>query len=275
MTPTSALEFRSATAAVGGRVLWADLDLRVEPGEFVAVLGPNGAGKSSLFRAVLGQLALAAGSVSVLGHPAGRGSSDIGYVPQQKLFDRGTALRARDLVALGRDGQRLGPGRPTAARREAVLAALEQTGMRRAADTPVGLLSGGEQQRVRIAQALVSSPRLLLADEPLLSLDLQHQRAVSDAIDEHRRSAHAGVVFITHDINPILGMVDRVLYLTAGGHVVGRPEEVFQSDVLTRLYGTEVDVLDVRGRIVVVGPPAEAAGHGEHGHGHAAREGSV
>ncbi|BDZ45342.1 hypothetical protein GCM10025866_12510 [Naasia aerilata] len=197
----------------------------------------------------------------MLGQPAGTGSADIGYVPQQKLFDRGTALRARDLVALGRDGQRYGPGRPTAARRQAVLAALEHTGMRRAADTPVGLLSGGEQQRVRIAQALVSSPRLLLADEPLLSLDLQHQRAVSDAIDEHRSSAQAGVVFITHDINPILGMVDRVLYLTASGHVIGRPDEVFRSEVLSRLYGTEVDVLDIRGRIVVVGPPAESAGH--------------
>jgi zinc/manganese transport system ATP-binding protein len=119
---------------------------------------------------------------------------------------------------------------------------------------------------VRIAQALAGSPRLLLCDEPLLSLDLQHQRAVSDAIDEHRRSAGAGVVFITHDINPLLGLVDRVLYLTSGGHVVGRPEDVFRSEVLTRLYGTEVDVLELRGRIVVVGPPSETAGHG-HTHG--------
>jgi zinc/manganese transport system ATP-binding protein len=272
MSPASALEFRGATARVGSRVLWADLDLRVEPGELVAVLGPNGAGKSSLFRAILGQLPLAGGSVSVLGRPAGKGSPDIGYVPQQKLFDRGAPLRARDLVALGMDGHRLGPGRPMARRREAVARALELTGMHRHADSPVGLLSGGEQQRVRIAQALAASPRLLLADEPLLSLDLQHQRVVSDAIDEHRRSTGAGVVFITHDINPVLGLVDRVLYVTAAGHVVGRPDEVFRTEVLSRLYGTEVDVLDVRGRIVVVGPPSESGGHShahDHGHGEA------
>jgi zinc/manganese transport system ATP-binding protein len=266
--PASALEFRAATATAAGRVLWADLDLRVEPGEFLAVLGPNGAGKTSLFRAVLGQLPLASGSVSVLGRPAGRGSPHIGYVPQQKLFDRSTALRARDLVALGMDGHRYGPGLPSRARRAMVDRALERTGMLRHAASPVGLLSGGEQQRVRIAQALAPSPRLLLCDEPLLSLDLQHQRAVSDAIDQHRREASAGVVFITHDINPVLGLVDRVLYLTAGGHVLGRPDEVFRSDVLSRLYGTDVDVMDVRGRIVVVGPPAESAGHG-----HATQEG--
>ncbi|MFD1715114.1 metal ABC transporter ATP-binding protein [Amnibacterium flavum] len=246
-----------AGITLGGRALWTGLDLDVRPGEFVAVLGPNGAGKSSLLRVLLGRLALSSGTASVLDAAPGRAGDRIGYVPQQQLFDRGSPLRARDLVGLGFDGTRL--GLPLARRRRdlAIDEALDLVGAGGYSRRPVGSLSGGEQQRLRIAQALVSSPRLLLADEPLLSLDLGHQRAVLDAIDAYRRSADAGVVLVTHDINPLLRMVDRVLYLAPGGHRVGATGEVLTGDVLTELYGVHVDVVDIHGRLVVVASDEE------------------
>ncbi|HEY8590312.1 MAG TPA: metal ABC transporter ATP-binding protein [Naasia sp.] len=250
-----ALELTGAGITLGGRTLWSGLDLRLVPGELVAVLGPNGAGKSSLLRAVLGQLPLTDGSVRVAGSP--KAGHRIGYVPQQKLFERGAPLRARDLVAFGLDGDRYGLPIPSAARTRRIDEALAQVGAESYAGRPVGLLSGGEQQRLRIAQALVGRPALLLADEPLLSLDLAHQRAVLDALDAYRRGADAGVLLVTHDVNPLLGMVDRVLYLAPAGHRLGTPDEVFTGEVLTRLYGVHVDVLDVHGRVVVVAGGAE------------------
>ncbi len=232
--------------------------LEVAPHEILAVLGPNGAGKSSLLRAVLGTLPLAAGTIDVLGGPPGSSGGRIGYVPQQKMFDRGTPMRARDLVALGYDGTRPGIALARSARRHAVDSALRRVGADSYASRPVGLLSGGEQQRLRIAQAVVSSPALLLCDEPLLSLDLGHQRVVLDAIDDYRRSTGAGVLLVTHDVNPLLRMVDRVLYIAPAGHRIGPPAEVLTGPVLSELYGLHVDVLDVHGRVVVVAGDSHA-----------------
>jgi zinc/manganese transport system ATP-binding protein len=242
------------------------LSLEIAPGEFVAVLGPNGAGKTSLLTVLLGQRRLSAGTVTVRGRPPRRGSAAIGYVPRQKAFDPDLPLRGRDLVRLGLDGHRWGSGWPSRAARarlEQVIAAVGATGY---ADAPVGLLSGGEHQRLRIAQALLGDPALLLCDEPLLSLDLHHQRAVADLIDARRRAAGTAVVFVTHEVNPILPMVDRVLYLAGGRWAAGPPEEVLTSPTLSALYGGEVDVIRVRGRIVVVGAPDAA--HGEPGADH-------
>ncbi|WP_369135094.1 metal ABC transporter ATP-binding protein [Modestobacter sp. I12A-02662] len=263
-----ALSLRDARMSFGDRVLWSGLDLELQPGEFLAVLGPNGVGKSTLLKAVLGQQPLAAGQLLVGGRPPGRGSATVGYVPQQKSMDAATPLRARDLVALGLDGHRWGvPRRSTDARRR-VDEALEAVGATGYADAPIGLLSGGEQQRVRIAQALATDPTLLLCDEPLLSLDLRHQRAVSAMIDRRRREHDTAVVFVTHEINPVLDLVDRVLYIAGGRHRVGTPAEVLTSATLSELYRTPVDVLDVRGRIVVVGTQEEPGGcehHEQHG----------
>ncbi|WP_251857016.1 metal ABC transporter ATP-binding protein [Herbiconiux sp. L3-i23] len=250
------VSLRGASAAVGGRTLWSGLDLELHPGELVAVLGPNGAGKSSLIRALLGQLPLS-GDVRVLGAAPGRRGARIGYVPQQKLFDRGVSVRANDLVGFGLDGNLYGPPLPRRPRSAAIAAALDAVGAGGYRRQAVGTLSGGEQQRLRIAQALVSSPRLLLADEPLLSLDLAHQRAVLDAIDGYRIREKAAVLLVTHDINPLLRMVDRVLYLAPGGHRIGPVAEVLTGDVLSELYGVHVDVLDVHGRILVVADDGE------------------
>jgi zinc/manganese transport system ATP-binding protein len=250
------------TLRVGGRELFSSLDFALEEGEFLAVLGPNGAGKTSLIRILLGLLRPSSGSVKVDGRPPSRSRSVVGYVPQQRAFDRDLPLRGRDLVRLGLDGDRWGGFRLSEDRRNRLDTALAEVGASTYAEKPIGLLSGGEQQRLRIAQALVSDPKLLLVDEPLLSLDLASQRTVVDLLDAHRREARTPVVFVTHDINPVLRVVDKVLYLTGTSWASGPVDEVMRSETLSRLYRTEIDVIRVRDQIVVVGAPHDD--HHEH-----------
>ncbi|MDG3009921.1 metal ABC transporter ATP-binding protein [Rhodococcus sp. D2-41] len=249
-----AIALADATLSYGPRTLWSGLTVNVRPGEFLAVLGPNGAGKTSLLKVLLGVQSLSSGTVTVAGSPARTGNPRVGYIPQQKTLEAGITMRGRDLVGLGVDGHRWGPGLAGRRRRRAAVdAAVKAVGAERYADAPVGLLSGGEQQRLRVAQALAGDPAVLLCDEPLLSLDMANQQRVARLIDERRRSADTAVLFVTHEINPILPMVDRVLYLVDGRFRIGTPDEVMTSEVLSELYRTEVDVLRVRGRLVVVG----------------------
>ena len=249
----------------GDRTLFEGLSFELERGELLAVLGPNGTGKTSLIRILLGLLQPTAGSVVIEGCPPQERCHRIGYVPQQRVFDRDIVLRGRDLVRLGLDGQRWGFGRFRPEDRARVAASLDEVGAY--ADAPIGRLSGGEQQRVRIAQSIVGDPAILLCDEPLLSLDLAHQRSVSELINEQRNRLGTAVVFVTHDVNPVLHTVDRVLYLAPGSWAIGTPDEVLTSGTLSRLYGTDVDVLNVRGRVVVVGTPDDQhVHHVENGH---------
>jgi zinc/manganese transport system ATP-binding protein len=259
------LEFEGGALGFGDRTLWSGLDLSVQPGEFLAVLGPNGSGKTSFLKTILGQQQLDTGSVKLGGVPIRRGNRRIGYVPQQKLVPAGVPLRGRDLVTLGVNGHRFGVPVASRAVRQRVDTLLESVGATSYADKPIGDLSGGEQQRLRVGQALADDPVLLLCDEPLLSLDLQHQRGVSELIDRRRRDHNTAVVFVTHDINPVLGMVDRILYLAEGQFRVGTPDEVLRSDVLSDLYGTPVDVIQSHGRVIVAGIPD---GHTHDSHHH-------
>ena len=197
--------------------------------------------------------------------PARRRSQHIGYVPQQRRPDPLTPLRARDFVAQGLDGHRWGTGWPSASRRRKVLAALAAVGAEAYADAPIGVLSGGEQQRVRIAQALVADPPVLLCDEPLLSLDLASQRTVTALVDQARRERGAAVVFVTHEVNPVLPFVDRVLYLAGGRFRMGTVDEVLNSATLSELFGAPIDVVRVGGRILVAGIP-DTPEHAHHDH---------
>jgi zinc/manganese transport system ATP-binding protein len=265
---------RGATITRGSRTLWEDLDLTLSPGEFVAVLGPNGVGKTTLLKVLLGLIALTAGEVRVHDAQPRRGNPRVGYIPQQQAFDRHLPIRGRDLVRFGADGHRWGMplGRKTYRQRvDEVIAAVSATSY---ADAPIGMLSGGEQQRLRIAQALLGDPYLLLCDEPLLALDLASQRAVTDLIDARRRSSGTPVVFVTHDVNPVLPFVDRILYLAGGRWAIGPPAEVLTTERLSDLYGIGVEVLKVRDRYIVVSAEdelvSEPGGHAHHhpGHGH-------
>lgn len=262
------LSMHDATLGFGDRTLWSGLDLDVHAGEFIAVLGANGSGKTSLLKVILGQQRLLTGSIDFLGEPVHRGNRRIGYIPQQRLADDGTPLRARDLVGLGVDGHRWGVPWPSKRRKQRIDALLDAVGASAYAKVPIATLSGGEQQRLRVGQALAGDPRLLLCDEPLLSLDLTHQRAVSELIDRHRRERQLGVLFVTHDVNPVLDLVDRVLYLAGGKFRIGTPDQVLRSEVLSELYGSPVDVIRTRGRIVVVGTSDAPGGHPDGPHAH-------
>ncbi len=266
--PREALVLAGAEARRGGRVVWSEVDLRVGRGEFIAVLGPNGAGKSTLLDVVLGLQPLSAGSASVLGQPAGRLRSAIGYLPQRRSFDSSTRIRSRDVVGLGLDGDRWGLPVPrwlsssAAAARRRVDEVLGLVGAAPHAERPIGELSGGEQQRLLIAQALARRPEMLLLDEPLDSLDLPHQRVVAALVERICRSEGVTVLLVAHDVNPILPYLDRVVYLAGERGVEGRPREVITSQTLSRLYGTPIEVLETSdGRLVVVGTPEPPAIH--------------
>jgi zinc/manganese transport system ATP-binding protein len=266
------VELRQAAVTLGGRTLWDQLDLTLARGEFLAVLGPNGVGKTTLLKVLLGLVPLSAGTVRVNGEPPRRGNPTLGYIPQQQAFDRQLPIRARDLVRFGVDGHRWGVGLRSGTARRRVREVMDAVGATAYADAPVGLLSGGEQQRLRIAQALLGDPTVLLCDEPLLALDLASQQAVTRLIDERRRSAGTPVVFVTHEVNPVLPYVDRILYLVRGKWAIGPPPEILTSARLTDLYGIAVDVIKVRDRYIVVSADDELAtepgGHAHHGPGH-------
>ncbi|GAA0637027.1 metal ABC transporter ATP-binding protein [Sporichthya brevicatena] len=249
---TSVLSLRDASLHFGERHLWEHLDLELVPGEFLAVLGPNGAGKTSLLRVVLGLTPLTAGEVRIAGEPVRRGHRAVGYVPQQNALSAAAGLRPRDLVRLGIDGHRWGFGGAarTRAKVDELLAAVGATSY---ADAPLGLLSGGEQQRVRIAQALATDPQLLLCDEPLLSLDIAHQQGVVALLDARRRRHGTAIVMVTHEINPILPYVDRVLFVAPHGVRLGTPSEILTSAVLTELYRTPVEVVRTAHGIAILG----------------------
>lgn len=267
--PNEVVSLRDARLAFGDRVLWDQLDLQVTAGEFIAILGPNGTGKTSLLKVLLGQLPLSAGTALVDGRPIAKGSDRIGYVPQHRSMDRGLSVRGRDLVGLGVDGHRWGVTSPRASgrahRRDAVERALEQVNAEHLGGVPVGVMSGGELQRVRVAQALASDPLLLLCDEPLLNLDPANARLVSALIDRRRRESATAVLFVTHEVNPVLPYIDRVLYLVDGRFRVGAVAEVMTSETLSELYRADIQVVKVNDRYVVVG---EHLDHSEHQVGH-------
>jgi zinc/manganese transport system ATP-binding protein len=278
---TAAIELRDAHASLGGREVWSGVDLLVRPGEFVAVLGPNGSGKSTLLKAILGLIETAPGTVSVLGGPAGAANRQIGYLPQRHGYDSSLPIRGVDLVRLGLDGSSWGVPLPVggawleglgrgAARRRArdrVREAIELVGASAYADRPLGELSGGEQQRVLIAQALVRRPRILMLDEPLDSLDLPNQAAVTALVQRICRTENVAVLLVAHDVNPLLSYLDQVIYLAGGRALQGSVQEVITGPRLSELYGVPIEVLRTRdGRLVVVGQPEAPHVHGpRHG----------
>jgi len=271
-TTTAAVVLSDAAVQVGGHTVWRQVSLTVQPGELVAVLGPNGSGKSTLVKALLGLLPLSAGSASVLGRPPGAARAQIGYLPQRHGFDQNARVRGVDLVRLGLDGARFGIPLPwlhssrIATRRVAEV--VDRCGASAFARKSIGELSGGEQQRLLIAQALVRGPRLLLLDEPLDSLDLPNQAAVAELVRRICEEEGVAVMLVTHDVNPIIPFLDRVIYIAAGTAVEGTPDEVVSSETLSRLYQAPIEVLQASdGRLVVVGQPEAPFVHGHRHRG--------
>ena len=259
-----AIVARDLAAAYGGRTVWSQADFSIQPGSFTAVLGPNGGGKSTLIRMILGLLRPSHGLLEVLGAKPHRGNSLIGYIPQRATFDPELSIRGRDFVNLGIDGHRWGVRLPGAGTAGAALAAIRSVGADSYADRPIGQLSGGEQQRLLLAQALVGNPRLLLMDEPLSQLDVRNQSVIVQLIGDLKRERELTVLLIAHDVNPLLPHIDHVVYVAHGNVAMGTPEEIITSEALSQIYSTPVEVLkDSRGRVFVVGLEEEVS----HPHG--------
>jgi zinc/manganese transport system ATP-binding protein len=261
---TDLLRLENVTVRLGGREVLKDVSFGIRPGEFTGLIGPNGAGKTTLLRVILGLQPVTSGEVLLDGEPRPHRDSSIGYVPQKLAIDPDVPLRVRDVVSLGLDGNKFGIRLPSRARRERVSDMLTAVGAQRYADARVGELSGGEQQRVMIAHALISKPRLLLLDEPLANLDISSEQGIVSVLARLARAEHVAVLLSAHDMNPLMPVMDRIVYVAAGRVAVGDADEVVQSEVLSRLYGQHVDVIRVHGRILVVAAPegvdaAEAA----------------
>ena len=221
--------------------LWSGLSLDIQPGDFIALLGPNGVGKSTLLGTILGTRQLTGGRVNV--------NARVGVIPPQRMFPAELPMRARDLVSLALAHGVIRNRQADRARVDELLAAVGATGI---ANRRVGHLSGGQQQLVRQAQALAQDPELILADEPLLSLDPARQQATVAHLQRLRKERDTSIVFVTHSINPVLDVVDHVLYLAPQGHVFGTVDEVMRSEVLSELYGAEVKVVEIDGRMLVI-----------------------
>jgi zinc/manganese transport system ATP-binding protein len=260
-----AVRMRGASAVVGGKTVWSNVSLDVAAGQFAAVLGPNGCGKSTLLKVLLG-LTPSHGIVEVLGARPGRRNNRIGNLPQRRGFDASVPIRGIDVVSLGLDGARWGTPVPWLTRlvaprrftdrRRRLQQALELVGATDYARRPIGRCSGGEQQRLLIAQALIRQPDLLLLDEPLDSLDVPNQAGISALLGDICRRQRVAVVMVAHDVNPILPYLDRVIYIAGGSAVSGTPQDVITADQLSALYGIPIEVLhDRTGRLFVVGQP--------------------
>jgi len=267
----SLLRLDQVALQLGGHSVLRDVSFTVQPGEFIGVIGTNGAGKTTLLRVILGLLRPTSGTVQVFGRSSHRGNPAVGYVPQKQQFDPETPLRGRDLVALGIDGHRWGIPWPSSARRSRVDAALRAVDAYAYANAPIGRLSGGEQQRLLIAQALLATPRILLLDEPLANLDLRSASEVVKLVARIGREQQVTVLLVAHDMNPLISVMDRVLYLAQGRSAIGTVEDVVRPEVLSALYGYPVEVLRVHGRILVVAG-TEVLGGGleqdQHAHDH-------
>ena len=254
---------------LGNRDVLRDVGFRLATGELTGLIGSNGAGKTTLFRVILGLQRATRGTVRVDGRPRSRRNPLIGYVPQKFVLDPDAPIRARDLVALGVDGHRFGVVRRGAQRRAVVEEMLAAVGAEAFASARVGLLSGGEQQRVLIAHALASRPRLLLMDEPLANLDLSSAHDVVALLARIAREHDISVLISAHEMNPLLPVIDRIVYLAEGRAAIGPVDEVVRGDVLSRLYGHHVDVLRVHGRVLVVAggvDPGQDPDAGDAGH---------
>jgi zinc/manganese transport system ATP-binding protein len=253
MSSEPVIQIKDLHMEFGGRMILDCINMTINKGEFIAMLGSNGAGKSTLLKLLLGLYKPTSGTIEILGKEPKRGNNEIGYAPQHRTLEADLALRARDVVGFGLDGNKWGIGLPNKDRTKKVNNALEEVDMLRLSEMPVGKLSGGEQQRLLIAQALLTNPKILFLDEPLSNLDITHAQAIVSLLTKIARSRNITVLLVTHDVNPLLSTIDRVVYVANGHGAIGKPEDVITTMKLTELYGSPVEVIHTQGRVFVIG----------------------
>ena len=257
MTP--ALQISDLTITLGGNTILSGVSATIDEGEFIGIFGPNGAGKTTLVRAIIGTLPPTRGKITVLGLPSGQAGRQIGYMPQGHAGFDSTALSARALVEAACGGDQWGIPWTSKKSRLEVDRVLEVTEAARYASRPFSVLSGGERQRVMLAQALLGNPRILVLDEPLASLDPKNQALLIECVARVKRLTHTTILFVAHDMNPLMRVMDRVLYLAGGGAVLGKLDDVVTSASLSKLYGFEIEVVRVENRVFVISADGNVA----------------
>ncbi len=268
---TAVVEFDRATIGIGGHSVLRDVSFAIRTGEFIGVLGPNGAGKTTLMRSILGLLPPSAGTLRVFGRAPQRGDRSIGYLPQVRTVLPDLRVRGLDFIGSSLNGDRWGLPSLSADERGMIEQTLQAVGAGELARRPLSEMSGGERQRLLLAQALIGDPKLLLLDEPLISLDARHQEVAIDVVRSVCRERGITVLFSAHELNQLLGTLDRVLYLGNGQAVLGTVNEVITAPVLSQLYGTDIQVVRAEGNIFVMsrGRDIEVTDHQhDHGEGH-------
>ena len=263
----SVIELDHVTLSLGGRAVLRDVSCAIAPGEFIGVLGPNGAGKTTLLRAILGLIRPEAGHIAVFGRTPQRGDAAIGYLPQVRTLLPDLRVRGMDFIASSLRGECWGLPLRSAAPRKAVEETLAAIGARELAERPLAEMSSGERQRLLLAQALLGEPKLLLLDEPLISLDQRHQESVVELVRRFARQRGITVLFSAHELNQLIGALDRVLYLGNGQAALGTVAEVMTAPVLSRLYDTNIEVVHAHGNIFVLSRGHNVE-HSDHLHDH-------
>jgi zinc/manganese transport system ATP-binding protein len=265
----AALQISNLSLTLGDNTILHDVSAEIAAGEFVGLFGPNGAGKTTLVRAIVNTLRPTAGAITIFGEAPGKASHAIGYMPQSNAGLELTALSARAILEAVAQGEKWGVPWTTRAMRAEVVRVLTLVGATAYADRPFTQLSGGERQRVMLAQALLGAPKILVLDEPLASLDPRNQALLIDCVADVQKRTGATVLFVAHDMNPLLHVMDRVLYIAGGSAILGKVDEVVNSESLTRLYGFPIEVVRAGERVFVVsreGNVAELACHDGHNH---------
>jgi zinc/manganese transport system ATP-binding protein len=247
---------RNLSAGYKDRLIWSEANFSVKPGEFIGLLGPNGAGKTTLFRMLLGLIKPIAGEIKILGKVPSQGNPKIGYIPQRRVQDSESKLIALEYVRLAASGTSWGFSLPkkTSQERAQALEVLKRVDGLELADRPLSELSGGEMQRVFLAQALVSKPDLLLLDEPLANMDIRRSTQLIRLVHAIAKQDNIGVVLIAHDINPLLPVIDRIIYIANGQVASGKLDQIVNNETLSKLYDAPIEVLkDSKGRLAVLG----------------------
>jgi zinc/manganese transport system ATP-binding protein len=240
-------------AGYRNNTVWRDASFTINRGEFVAIIGPNGAGKTTLFRLLLGLQPPLSGTIRVFDVQPRRGNPQIGYVPQRHGIDSEMNIESLELVRLAFSGKQWGFS-ISKKDRNAASEALNAVGSSTLAHRPLNALSGGELQRIFLAEALVSNPELLLLDEPLSNLDMRREKDLLQLVNNVVRSRNVTALLIAHNINPLLPFLDKVVFVANGRVATGDPEKVLTSEALTALYGSPIEVLhDSKGNVAIIG----------------------
>ena len=261
---SAAIQISDLTVLLGGKTILSGVTAEIQTGEFIGIFGPNGAGKTTLVRCLIGTLAPSAGTIRILGLPPRQAGRLIGYMPQGHVGFDSTALSARALVEAASQGHRWGIPWTSKESRKEVERVLEITDACAYADRPISVLSGGERQRVMLAQALLGGPRILVLDEPLASLDPKNQALLIECVGRVKRLTDTTVLFVAHDMNPLMHVMDRVLYLAGGGGAIGTVDDVATSACLSKLYGFDIEVVRVGSRVFVVSSEGNVTEYAHH-----------